>query len=114
METLLLEKDLDKCIVRPGENLPPEERRKDTKALGLIAAHVNPNVKTIVKAHGIAKGAWDALKPQNDTGMASRLIVLEQQLTNRKMEDTENVTDFCDLTSTNRTSAATRSQACSK
>ena len=33
METLLLEKDLDECIVRPGKNLPPEEQRKDKKAL---------------------------------------------------------------------------------
>ena len=54
--------DLDECIVRPGENLPPEQQRKDKKALGLIAAHVNPNVKTIVKAHGTSQGAWVALK----------------------------------------------------
>ena len=53
-------------------------------------------MKTIVKAHGTAKAAWDALNAQNDTGMASRLIVLEQQLSNLKMEETENVTDFCD------------------
>ena len=56
-------------------------------ALGLIAAFVNSNVKTIVKAHGTAKGAWDALKALNDTGMVSRLIALEQQLSNLKMEE---------------------------
>ena len=95
MEAHLLDKDLDDCIYRDGGNLPQEEKRRDRKALMLIAAHVSPNMMAVVTAQATAKGAWDSLKTMYDTGLAARRALLEKQLSSLKKEKTEDVVEYC-------------------